>query len=54
LIDPQVRALLNKPASIRDLMVTAAIGWLLVYDNITKIPDWLSDGLCGICHGIAW
>jgi hypothetical protein len=54
LIDPQVCALLNKPASIRDLMVTAANGWLLVYDNITKIPDWLSDGLCGIVYGTGY
>src|SRR5262249_318976 len=34
LIDPQVCAHLVKPANLRDLMVTAANGWLLVYDNL--------------------
>jgi hypothetical protein len=51
LIDPQVSPLLDAPASARDLMVTAVNGWLLAYDNITTIPDWLSDGLCRLVYG---
>jgi hypothetical protein len=51
LIDPQVSPLLDKPASARDLMVTAVNGWLLAYDNITAIPDWLSDSLCRLVYG---
>ena len=51
LIDPQTCPLLGEPASTRDLMVTAINGWLLAYDNITAIPDWLSDSLCRLVSG---
>ena len=51
LIDPQACPLLAEPASTLDLMVTALNGWLLAYDNITAIPNWLSDSLCRIVCG---
>ena len=51
LIDPQACPLLAEPASTLDLMVTALNGWLLAFDNITSIPDWLSDGLCRLVFG---
>ena len=51
LIDPQSCPLLAEPNSTRDLMVTALNGWLLAYDNISKIPTWLSDSLCRLAVG---
>ena len=51
LIDPQDAPLLSEPGSTRDMMVTAANGWLLAYDNIGVIPAWLSDGLCLLSTG---
>ncbi len=51
LIDPQAAAVLAEPRSMRDLMVTAANGWLLVYDNLSAIPTWFSDGLCRLATG---
>ena len=51
LIDPQSSPLLVQPKSTRDLMVTAVNGWLLAYDNISVIPDWLSDSLCQLVFG---
>ncbi len=54
LIDPQACALLGEPASTRDLMVTARSGWLLAYDNITAMPDWLSDSLCRLVSGAGY
>ena len=51
LVDPQACPLLVEPASTRDLMVTAVNGWLLAYDNISSIPNWLSDGLCRLVYG---
>jgi hypothetical protein len=51
LMDPQDCAHLVKPTNIRDLMVTAANSRLLVYDNLSVMPGWLSDGLCGIVYG---
>ncbi len=51
LIDPQTPAVLAEPRSTRDLMVTALNSWLLVYDNISTIPAWLSDGYCRLATG---
>jgi hypothetical protein len=51
LIDPQESPVLAVPRSTRDLMVTAFCGWLLVYDNISVVPNWLSDSLCRLSTG---
>ena len=51
LIDPRECPLLAEPASTRDLMITALNEWLLAFDNITAIPDWLSDSLCRLVFG---
>ncbi len=51
LIDPQASPVLAQPGSTRDLMVTALNGWLLVYDNISSLPIWLSDSLCRLATG---
>jgi hypothetical protein len=51
LIDPQACPLLAQPKSTRDLMATALNGWLLAYDNISAVPDWLSDSLCRLVFG---
>jgi hypothetical protein len=51
LIDPQASPVLAAPSSTRDLIVTALSGWLLVYDNISVLPNWLSDSLCRLSTG---
>jgi hypothetical protein len=51
LIDPQSCPLLAEPDSTLDLMATAVNGWLLAYDNITTVPNWLSDSLCRLVYG---
>ena len=51
LIDPQASPVLASPKSTRDLMVTAANGWLIAYDNLSAIPTWLSDSLCLLATG---
>ena len=51
LVDPQASPVLALPRSTRDLMATAFCGWLLVYDNISVLPNWLSDGLCLLATG---
>jgi len=51
LVDPQAAAFLAEPRSTRELMVSAVNGWLLAYDNIGVIPNWLSDGLCLLASG---
>ena len=51
LIDPQVCPAVALPGSTHDLLATAVNGWLLAYDNVSDIPDWLSDALCQLVFG---
>ena len=51
LIDPQACPSLALPNSTHDLMATAVNGWLMVYENITAIPGWLSDCVCQLAFG---
>lgn len=40
-------ALTSKPPKDADAWITAASSrWLVVIDNVTVVPDWLSDALC--------
>jgi hypothetical protein len=32
-------------------MVNALNGWLVAYDNVSTIPEWLSDALCQLVYG---
>jgi hypothetical protein len=51
LIDPQTCPVLALPSSTENLMATALNGWLLAYENISTIPDWLSDCICQLAFG---
>ena len=51
LVDPQASPVLALPNSTHDLMVTAANGWLLIYENISGISDWFSDCVCQLAFG---
>ena len=51
LIDPQTSPVLALPSSTENLMATAVNGWLLAYENISAIPDWLSDCVCQLAFG---
>jgi hypothetical protein len=32
-------------------MIGATRGWVVAYDNISTLPDWLSDALCRLATG---
>ncbi|MGO9685114.1 MAG: hypothetical protein ACLPTZ_21495, partial [Beijerinckiaceae bacterium] len=51
LIDPSMPELRTVPRNERDLMIAAENSWLLVFDNISSIPIWLSDAMCRIATG---
>ena len=51
LIDPHSCPVLALPNSTENLMTTALNGWLLAYENISSIPDWLSDCVCQLAFG---
>jgi hypothetical protein len=51
LVDPNQAMLRSEPRESRDLMVSAQNSWVLAYDNVSKLPYWLSDGLCRLATG---
>jgi hypothetical protein len=51
LIDPQTAPHLAESRSTGDLMITAVNGWVLAFDNLSSLPNWLSDSLCRLASG---
>jgi hypothetical protein len=53
-IDPNVGPLRLNPREPRDLMIAARNGWVIATDNVSKIPQWLSDTMCVLATGGAF
>lgn len=51
LSDPNAAALRTTPRDERDLVIAATNGWLIALDNLSHLPDWLSDALCRLATG---
>ena len=51
LLDPNSTPVRSLPREERDLAIAARNGWLVALDNVSTLPDWLSDGLCRIATG---
>jgi hypothetical protein len=51
LIDPSAARLRSGPRDERDLVIWARNSWVMVLDNVSKVPDWLSDALCRLACG---
>lgn len=51
LIDPSKVSLKTMPRDTRDLAITANNGWVLVFDNVSGINQWLSDAFCRLSTG---
>jgi hypothetical protein len=51
LFDPNSSPLRAEPKEIRDLVISAKNGWCCAFDNLTALPQWLSDGLCRLATG---
>jgi hypothetical protein len=51
LIDPNIAALRRPPTLEDDLLIAAKNGLVVGYDNLSRIPDWLSDALCRLTTG---
>lgn len=50
-IDPNTADLRLPPKEPRDLMIAAINSHILAYDNLSIVPDWLSDALCVLSTG---
>ena len=51
LVDPNRAPLRSVPREPRDLMIAATNAHVLPYDNLSALPDWLSDSLCRLSTG---
>jgi len=51
LVDPNKSPVRCEPNSRRDLMIAATSSWLVVLDNLSRVPTWLSDALCRLATG---
>ena len=51
LIDPVTPLLRSLPRSERDLAIAANANWVLAFDNVSFIQDWMSDALCRLSTG---
>ena len=46
LLDPHGAPLRSEPKEVRDLMIAASHQWIVTIDNVSHLPNWLSDSLC--------
>jgi hypothetical protein len=51
LTDPNASPLRSPPKDERDLMISATKNRVVAFDNLSSIPNWLSDGLCRVSTG---
>jgi hypothetical protein len=51
LVDPNTAALRSFPREDRDLFIAASNGWVVGYDNVSRVPSWLSDAMCRLATG---
>jgi DNA primase len=51
LLDPSITLLKASPKDERDFWIAAQNSWVLAYDNLSEIPNWLSDTLCRVATG---
>jgi hypothetical protein len=51
LVDPNEAAIRSTPRDDRDLMIAATNAWMLAFDNVSHLPDWLSDAYCRVATG---
>ena len=50
-LDPSLAELRKAPNELRDLVVAANNCWIVVFDNVSSIPIWMSDFLCQLATG---
>lgn len=51
LVDPNPTGLISPPRSEQDLFIAASNNHVLGFDNLSKIPQWLSDAVCRLATG---
>lgn len=54
LVDPNVALTRKEPKDQRDFMIAAKNNAILAFDNLSHLPQWLSDGLCCLATGAGY
>jgi len=50
-IDPSNSLARSLPRTERDLAINASNSWIVAYDNVSFLPDWMSDAICRLATG---
>jgi hypothetical protein len=50
-VDPSIALTLSPPDTAKDFVQQASHHWVLFYDNLASLPQWLSDCLCKAVTG---
>jgi hypothetical protein len=55
IVDPNEAPIRTLPRDERDLAIAARNSWILAFDNVSKLENWLSDDFCRLStgHGFA-
>ena len=51
LVDPNAAPLRAKPKDLHEVFVAAVHSRVVAYNNLSHVPDWLSDGICVVSEG---
>jgi hypothetical protein len=51
LTDPNTSLVRSPPKELRDVYISAVKGAVLAYNNLSSLPEWLSDALCVVTEG---
>lgn len=51
LVDPNQAPIRNQPRDEHDLIVAATNSWIIALDNMSRLPQWLSDAFCRLATG---
>jgi hypothetical protein len=51
LIDPNAAPLRAKPKDLHEVFVAAVHSRVVAYNNLSHVPDWLSDAICVVSEG---
>ena len=51
LVDPNIAPLRSPPRHEQDLVLSANSAWVVSLENVSYLPDWLSDSLCRLATG---
>ncbi len=54
LFDPSPAPVRTQPREAKQWMISASASWGVCIDNVSYIPDWLSDALCKAVTGDGW